>query len=235
MRKTLMGLFKMLLVLVIMLYAEQYCTAFLTWLGLDLKLLTPLWQEVIILIIYGLILACVYIFYRADLANDWSRFKRNWFPNLLMAIVFFAIITIVVWVVSYLSEVGANALKVKFMGLNHLNVFREPLSLQVVIFIIKNIIIIPFIYCTVYILGIYEIFKSEKMSVVGSGLIAAIVASLSIKGSLLMIAINVIPYFTLYFGLAYIYRKNNHNIWFALTSVILYTFLASVLIERIAR
>jgi len=233
MKRALMGIIKLVLVVLIMLYAESYCFEFLAWLGINANSITPVWQEIIILLLYILILYAVFIIYRDDLENDFYRFRRNWFPNILMSIVFFAVITIVVWVVSYLCEVTATAFGTEFITLNYLNVFKQAVDLTTVIFIIKNVFILPFIYCTVYILGINEIFTDKKGAVFFSGLVGAIVAGLGINGDLLMIIFNVIPYFTLYFALAYIYRKNNSNIWYSLTSIILYTFLASVLIEKI--
>lgn len=234
MSKTLSGIIKLILGILIILYTEKYFWEFLAWIGININSLSTFTKEIIILVLYVLIFYCIYIVYKEDIQGDYNRFKRNWFPNILMSIVFFAIITIVVWVVSYLCAVVANSFGQSFIEISHYHIFEREFNLNLVFFIIKNIIIIPFISCVIYILGINEVITNRKMAIFWSGVAAAIIAGLTMKGSFLTIFFSVIPYFALYLGLAYIYRKNNNNIWYSLTSIILYTLLASLLIAKIS-
>jgi hypothetical protein len=99
---------------------------------------------------------------------------------------------------------------------------------------IKVVIILPFITTAAYTLGVGEIVDDKRHHIFLSGLVAALVAGLSLSGELLYLAFNVVPYFAIYLGLTYIYRKNNNNIWFSITTIMLYTLFASLIIARIA-
>ena len=232
MGKKILGIIKLILCVLILTYAESYFFELLAWVGLDHSGWSALAKALLILVLYLVIAYAIYLVYRDDLSSDFSRFKRNWFPNVLMSVVFFAIITIVVWVVGYLCEALAGSFRVNYLGLSYLNVFNKVIDFNLVLLIIKRIMIIPFISTSIYILGVNEIFDSKKAGMFFSGLVAAVVAALSLRGNFLFVLINVIPYFTLCFGLAYIYRKNNNNIWFSITSSILYTLLAGLLIAK---
>jgi len=91
----------------------------------------------------------------------------------------------------------------------------------------------PFMLASVYVLGIYDLVNSKKAALFLTGLLAAGVAATQMNGTVLVIILNAIPYFAIFFALSYIYHKNNYNIWFSAITLILYTAFASLLIERI--
>ena len=74
---------------------------------------------------------------------------------------------------------------------------------------------------------------TKNKGILFSGIIAAITIGMVMENSFIYILINVIPIMVLYMSLAYIYRKNNTNIWFSISTYMLYTLFASSLLERI--
>ena len=233
MGKTLISITKLILCVLLLVYAEEYFFEFFKWVGISVNELPVITLDLMVLFLYALIGMGIYFIYRDEIRGDLRRFMRNWFPNILMSIVFFAIFTIVIWVVSYLTESAAVALNINYLGLNYLNIFNIPIDIKLISLILRSVFIIPFIKCSIYIHGINEIFKSRRSAMIFSGILGALVVALTLRGSLGYLLINVVPYFAMYFGLALIYRKNNNNIWFSYTTLWLYTLLASLIVARI--
>ena len=224
---------KLLLSIIFINFAETYYFDVLLLIGLNINDYSLLLKEILIIVLYLIILFCVYYFYKDNITRDFRRFKRKLLPNLLMVIVFFIVVTLSVKVSEYLSLLIADYFKVTYLPVTFINVFNEPLNINSIIYIIKNILIIPFTSSIIYVLGINDLIKNKNKGIIYSGLIAAFFIGLGLKGSFLTILFSVIPYFVLYILLAWIYRKNNNNIWFASITLILYALLASVLIEKI--
>ena len=233
MGKWLGGILKILLCILLVMYAESYFFEGLSLIGINASNLSYFIKELLILILYILISLLIWKIYHEDLQGDGKRYRRNVFPNILMSIVFFVVLTGILAVTGYLCDVTAKSFRINYSGLSHLNIFNDQLDIYLIFLIIKEIILIPFIKTTVFVLGINELFYSKKTGMLCSGLFAALAVGISMSGSLLYILFNVIPYFVLYFTLAYIYRKNNNNIWYSIITFCLYALLAQVLLSKI--
>ena len=224
---------KLLLCIVLINFAEIYYFDILSLIGINVNAYSLLIKEILIFILFLIILFSVYYLYKDDITRDFRRFKRNIFPNLLMVIVFFIVVTFSVKVSEYLSTLIADYFKVKYITLTFINVFNEPLNINSFIYTIKNILIIPFISSIIYVHGINDLIRDKNKGILFSGLVAVIFIGLGLKGSFLTILFSVIPYFILYISLSWIYRKNNNNVWYASVTLIFYTLLGSILIEKI--
>lgn len=233
MKKNIIGILKIILSVLLITYGEKYFISSLSLIGVNTLNLTTIVKEVLVLVYYVLIFILIYYIYHDDIASDFRRFKRNIFPNILMSIVFFMVITLLISITNYLSSNLADAIQVKYIPLLNKNIFNNTFDLYFIFNFIKSILIIPFIKCIIFVLGINKLFSSRNTGILFSGLIAAIVAGINMSGSFIFILINVIPYFVLYISLAYIYRKNNTNIYYSVTSIILYTMLSNILLTKI--
>lgn len=233
MNKTLSGIIKLIFCILLLKFSEIYYFDILSTLGININPASLLIKEISIVILYIIIFIGVVFLYKDDLKRDLKRFKRNIFPNILMVIVFFIIITLGVKVSEYVSSVIAEAFHEKYIPIKLINIFNKNADIYLLINIIKNILLIPFINSVIYILGVNNLIRGKNKGIFLSGLIAAIVISLNLNGSYLFILFSVIPYFVLYATLAYFYRKNNNNIWYSSITLILYTMLASILLEKI--
>lgn len=233
MKDIMIRIFRMSLAVFLITYGEKYFFELISLLGINISSITYLIKEILIVVFYVLTLLVIYFIYREDLPNDFRRFKRNMFPNVLMCIVFFIVITLLIAITNYLSGIIAESFKVNYIGLINLNIFNEPFNIYFILNFIKNILILPLIKCIIYVLGVNSLFYSKNKGIIFSGLIGALLAGINMTGSFIYIVINVIPYFILYFSLSYIYRKNNTNIWYSITTFILYSLLANILLAKI--
>lgn len=233
MNKTLSGIIKFIFCVFLINFAEIYYFNFLNILGININPLSVLIKDIAIIILYIIILITIIFLYKNDIKGDLRRFKRNIFPNMLMVIVFFIVITFGIKVSEYLSSVVADAFHEKYIPINFINIFDEKFNIKLFLTIIKNILIIPFLNSIVYVLGVNNLIKDKNKGMFFSGLIAATIIGLKLNGSFLFILFSVIPYFVLYASLTYIYRKNNNNIWYSSITLILYVLLASILLEKL--
>ncbi|MDD4187535.1 MAG: hypothetical protein PHX04_02055 [Bacilli bacterium] len=226
------NIIKLILAVFLITYGEHYYYLGLNKLGVNLSD-SYLTESIIILIFYVLVFILIYFLYREELSRDFRRFKRNIFPNILMSIVFFVVVTLLIAVANYIGNTLAISFKVNYVGLNNQNIFNESFDIDFVFNLLKNILIIPSIKCIIWVLGISQIISSKNKSIIISGLFGAAIAVISTKTSVIYMLINGIPYFTLYASLAYIYRKYNTNIWFSIISALFYSLFGSVLLIRL--
>ncbi len=233
MSRTLIKLFKLIISIIIITFAEKYFFDILSLIKVDIKSLTFIGKEIAVLILYILIFIGVYFLYKKEINNDFSRYKRNIFPNILMAIVFFVVLTLILAITDYVSKTLATSFHVNYIGIPNVDIFHKKLDVNLIFYILKYILIIPFTKVIVYVVGIKEIFSSKNKALFFSGLLAAIIAGIQMSGSFINILFNVIPYFILYIFLTYIYVKNNTNIWYSLITFWLYTLFASMLLAKI--
>ena len=134
---------KLLGCLVLINFATIYYFDILSLIGLDVNTYSLLIKNILILGLYLIILFLVWCLYKGDITRDFRRFKRNLFPNLLMVIVFFIVVTLAVKVSEYFSSLIADYFKVTFFPLTFINVFSESLNINNIISVIKSTLIIP--------------------------------------------------------------------------------------------
>ena len=210
MKKSLISLVKLVLCVVIIMFAEVYYFDFLALIGINVDKLESFTVQLLLLFLYVVMGFAVYTVYKDRIKGDFFRFKRKWFPNTLMSIMFFAGFTIGIWALNYVMNLLASSLDTYYVGLAFHNIFTSDVDID---FIFKSIIMVPFITTTVYIIGVGDLVSSKKKHIILSGLLAILVTGLNLigenlHGDVLYIVLNVIPYFVIYAGLTYIYREN---------------------------
>lgn len=232
MKENLNALIKIILAAFLITYGEHYYYLGLTKLGINFSN-SYLGESIIILSFYILVFLLIYFLYRDDLSRDIRRFKRNIFPNILMTIVFFIVVTLLIAVANYLGNTLAVSFKVNYVGLNNQNIFSDSFDLKFIFNLVKNILVIPIIKCIIYVLGVSELFYSKNKSIIVSGLIGAIVSVANTQTSVIYMIINAIPFFVFYASLGFIYRKNNTNIWFSIITCLFYSLFGNILIVKL--
>lgn len=233
MGKKIIKVSKLLISILVLMYAEIYYFDLLSLIGVNVSSLSNLMHEILVVILYLIILLFVYRMYYDEINSDFKRFKRRLFPNVLMTIVFFVILTMAVAVSEYVASLLAESFHEKYVNLIFSNIFNKTVNYELIFYIIKHIIIIPFVRTIVLVLGVNKFTKSKNRGVIISGLVASLVYMVNIKGSFLFILFTIIPTFVIYGVLTYIYRNNYNNIWYSIMTFILYSMFAGVLLERI--
>ena len=233
MKETLIGLIKLIACLLMLMFAEGYFFEFLAHIGINISNFTPLVRELIVLGLYILMFGIVYLIFNDHIKTDLKNYKRRLLSNVLMSVAFFAVLVIFLWMVNLLVATIASSMDISYQGLIYYNIFNQEFDLILVSFIIRQIILMPMMLCFIYVLGVYDVIDSKRMTMFLTGLLGAIVAGIGMSGTLTTIFFNVIPYFVIFFALSYIYHKNRYNVWFSAITFVLYGMFASLLIQHI--
>lgn len=224
----IVNLIKLILSILVLLFTEEYFNKLLDLLKLSINS-----QNIVSLIVYIIIFIIIIIIYKPEITSAFHKYKHKLTTNIFYSIVSFIIVFIGMMIIDYLLIALSKGLNITYEGLKFINIFDYKFSLELIILIIKEIIIKPFIKVTIFVLGINNLF-GKRFGTFLSGLIYSLFTMYTIcnfNASLLYILINMIPYFTLYSMLSYIYIKNN-NIAYSIVSLSLYELFASILIKR---
>ncbi len=234
MNRLLNIIIKLLMPLFLMVYGEPYFFKILSAVGLKLKEYPDIVLSILNLVYYLLIFALVYFLNKEDIKSDFKRFKRNLFPNMLMIVVFFIALTLGIKITDFLVNELATIFSSNYTSPSYINIFKETLNVELIIYTIKNIILIPFIYVVTIILGVNNQVSGKKKAMLLSGILGMIVYALKLDGSISYIIFTSIPNLVVYASLSYIYRKNNSNIWFSKLTILFYTLLGIIVLEKIS-
>lgn len=224
-----MGYFiKLLISLLIVIFGENYFFKFMDFIGISFGKIN---NNIISLIIYLIISFCIYIIYKPEIKSGFRKIKNKFGSNIINILISFIVMFIIVMLTNYLCSAIAHSFNLKYNGLSFINIFNKTFNGSLIITIIRDIIMKPFIKVAVFVLGVNTLVKGKFGSIL-SGLLYASYQGYILGGSLSYILINVFTSFVLFAILAYLYKKNN-NISFSIVTYVLYELLAAILIGKI--
>lgn len=219
------NLIRLLLSFIILLFSEEYFYKFLSLFKINIS------KTFTSIILYIIISFFIYLIYKPELKSEFKKFKRKLMSNMVYAFVAFLIIFVIMLVSNYILSVIAKSFYISYNSISFYNIFNKPFNLDLIIEILKNIILIPYLKVTIFDLGVNRLF-SYSGSIFASGLAAAIYNAYLIKGTIGYMIVNSSLTFILFMLLALIYRKNN-NIVISIVTYSIYMLLASVLYSSI--
>lgn len=219
------NLIRLLLSFIILLFSEEYFYKFLSLFKINIS------KTFTSIILYIIISFFIYLIYKPELKSEFKKFKRKLMSNMVYAFVAFLIIFVTMLVSNYILSVIAKSFYISYKSISFYNIFNKPFNLDLIIEILKNIILIPYLKVTIFDLGVNRLF-SYSGSIFASGLAAALYNAYLIKGTIGYMIVNSSLTFILFMLLALIYRKNN-NIVTSIVTYSIYMLLASVLYSSI--
>lgn len=219
------NLIRLLLSFIILLFSEEYFYKFLSLFKINIS------KTFTSIILYIIISFFIYLIYKPELKSEFKKFKRKLMSNMVYAFVAFLIIFVTMLVSNYILSVIAKSFYISYNSISFYNIFNKPFNLDLIIEILKNIILIPYLKVTIFDLGVNRLF-SYSGSILASGLAAALYNAYLIKGTIGYMIVNSSLTFILFMLLALIYRKNN-NIVTSIVTYSIYMLLASVLYSSI--
>lgn len=219
------NLIRLLLSFIILLFSEEYFYKFLSLFKINIS------KTFTSIILYIIISFFIYLIYKPELKSEFKKFKRKFMSNMVYAFVAFLIIFVTMLVSNYILSVIAKSFYISYNSISFYNIFNKPFNLDLIIEILKNIILIPYLKVTIFDLGVNRLF-SYSGSIFASGLAAALYNTYLIKGTIGYMIVNSSLTFILFMLLALIYRKNN-NIVTSIVTYSIYMLLASVLYSSI--
>lgn len=214
------NLIRLLLSFIILLFSEEYFYKFLSLFKINIS------KTFTSIILYIIISFFIYLIYKPELKSEFKKFKRKFMSNMVYAFVAFLIIFVTMLVSNYILSVIAKSFYISYNSISFYNIFNKPFNLDLIIEILKNIILIPYLKVTIFDLGVNRLF-SYSGSIFASGLAAALYNAYLIKGTIGYMIVNSSLTFILFMLLALIYRKNN-NIVTSIVTYSIYMLLASV-------
>lgn len=219
------NLIRLLLSFIILLFFEEYFYKFLSLFKINIS------KTFTSIILYIIVSFFIYLIYKPELKSEFKKFKRKLMSNMVYAFVAFLIIFVIMLVSNYILSVIAKSFYISYNSISFYNIFNKPFNLDLIIEILKNIILIPYLKVTIFDLGVNRLF-SYSGSIFASGLAAALYNAYLIKGTIGYMIVNSSLTFILFMLLALIYRKNN-NIVTSIVTYSIYMLLASVLYSSI--
>lgn len=219
------NLIRLLLSFIILLFSEEYFYKFLSLFKINIS------KTFTSIILYIIISFFIYLIYKPELKSEFKKFKRKLMSNMIYAFVAFLIIFVIMLVSNYILSVIAKSFYISYNSISFYNIFNKPFNLDLIIEILKNIILIPYLKVTIFDLGVNRLF-SYSGSIFASGLAAALYNAYLIKRTIGYMIVNSSLTFILFMLLALIYRKNN-NIVTSIVTYSIYMLLASVLYSSI--
>ncbi len=219
------NLIRLLLSFIILLFSEEYFYKFLSLFKINIS------KTFTSIILYIIISFFIYLIYKPELKSEFKKIKRKLMSNMVYAFVAFLIIFVTMLVSNYILSVIAKSFYISYNSISFYNIFNKPFNLDLIIEILKNIILIPYLKVTIFDLGVNRLF-SYSGSIFASGLAAALYNAYLIKGTIGYMIVNSSLTFILFMLLALIYRKNN-NIVTSIVTYSIYMLLASVLYSSI--
>lgn len=219
------NLIRLLLSFIILLFSEEYFYKFLSLFKINIS------KTFTSIILYIIVSFFIYLIYKPELKSEFKKFKRKLMSNMVYAFVAFLIIFVIMLVSNYILSVIAKSFYISYNSISFYNIFNKPFNLDLIIEILKNIILIPYLKVTIFDLGVNRLF-SYSGSIFASGLAAALYNAYLIKGPIGYMIVNSSLTFILFMLLALIYRKNN-NIVTSIVTYSIYMLLASVLYSSI--
>ncbi len=216
MNKKIYGIIGVLLGIILLVYFKTYTYKLLTILHINVNNYSNIVKLIIDLGIDLIMCIIIYFIYKKDFKK--GRKTNNIFKSLLIMIVALISLILIMYLFGYVTKYLCNIFKVKQVNTTFYNIFNKKIDCYLIIKIIKDYFIFPFISCSLILLSADKLCRRNDTFIFMSGLLALICSSLTLNGTLLFVIINSLSTFLLYCVLAIIYKKCN-SIWF---SIVLY-------------
>lgn len=218
MNKKLSGLFGILLSIIVVVYFENFAYKILNLIGVNINDYSYIIRLIISIVIKLIMCFIIYIIFKRD--HKSRRTKDNIIKTIFIFIVSLFSVVIGMYLFSYVVNFIGDIFNIEVLENNFYNIFNKKLDFSLIIKIVNDYIINPYLYCTIIILSADKLTRRTDTCVVLSGLLASIIYALSLSGTLGFVIVNSLNMFLLFSILAFIYKKH-FSIYFVIT---LYSF-----------
>lgn len=218
MKKKIIGVLSTILSICILLYSESFIYKLISIIGINLDNYSNLVNIIINAIIKLIMCFVIYLIYKKDFKKRYSSY--NIIKRILLFIIYLVLLVVVMCTSKYIIDFIGDIFSVTIIEKEFYNIFDKTLNINLIIKIISDYLIVPFLYCTIILLGTEKLCKHRETFIIFSGLIASIIYAFSLNGTLIYVIINSLYSFILFAILAFIYKKEN-SLWMI---ILLYSF-----------
>jgi len=216
MNKKLSGIIGTILSIIILIYFENTIYKLINILGINLNNFSSIINMILNLVIKIIMCILIYYIYKKDLKKRYSN--NNLIRDGLFLLIYLIILIIIMYIFRYAIGFIGDIFDINIIKEEYYNIFNKTLNVSLVIKIINDYLIVPYLYCSIILLGSNKLCKHNNTFILFSGLIASIVYAFTISGTLGYVIMNSIYMFVLFGILAFIYKREN-SIWM---SILLY-------------
>lgn len=216
MNKKLAGIIGIILSILFLVYFNDIFYKLLIVLNIDINSYSILTKSIIDLIIKLCMCFIIYLIYKKDFKH--SRKSNNIFKSILFMLIYLIVLILGVYLFGYIINYLGNLFNVSIIDNVYYNIFNKKIDIYLIIKIINDYVLIPFIYSSLVILSVDKLCRRNDIFILLCGLLGGICYALTLHGTFIYTLLNSLNTFIIYCVLAMAYRKNN-SIYF---SIILY-------------
>lgn len=205
MNKKLMGILGIILSMILLVYFEGFVYRIIG-LVVDISTLSNVMQLLINLCIKLSMCFLVYLLFKKDFRS--RRGREGFIKTLLIFSISLISLVIGMYLFNYVVKFLGDIFNVSVLDKVFYNIFDKKLDFNLVVKIISDYFIMPFMYCSLIILSIDKLTRRESSTIILSGLLGSIIYAFSLSGTLGFVIINSLSMFLLFGSLAFLYKKN---------------------------
>lgn len=217
MNKKLSGIIGIFLSFILLVYFESFLYKVLG-LIVNISSYSSVVQILIGIGIKLIICFLVYLLYKKDFRSRKGR--EGFIKTLVVFLVSLVSLIVGVYLFGYVVRFLGDIFNVNVLSNDFYNIFDKNLDLSLVVKIVSDYIINPYLYCSTIILSVDKLIRRDSTCVIFSGLLASIIYALTLSGTLGFVIVNSLTTFLIFGVLSYIYKKN-YSIYFI---ILLYSF-----------
>ena len=217
MNEKLSGLLGIIL-LAILVYFNTVLYKVLGFIGIDINSISTFYLNIIILVFRLILSIVVFFIFKKDLKRP--RSSNNVFKMIIILLVSVTLLSIIMYLLNFIIGFIADIFNVQLIDSAFYNIFDKSIDLNLIIKIISDYILIPFLYTTTIILSIDKLVRRNDIFILISGLTSGIAYAISLNGTLSFAIINSLSTIIIFSALAFIYKRFN-SIWLV---VFIYSF-----------
>ena len=228
MNKKLSGVLGIILSCLMLIFFETYFYKILGSVGVNIYKYSYNTRVIIDVLVKIFMCFIVYLIYKKDFRHN--RRNDNFFKNLLMFLVALVLVIGIMYLFSYVVDYLGKIFKIDIIDRSFYNIFDKRIDFYLIVKIVLDYIVKPYLYCSIIFLGIDKITRRNDTFIILSGILASVIYAISLSGTLGYVIINSLSTFMLFITLAYFYKKQN-SIWFSIVLYSSYLIGSSIIIN----
>jgi len=228
MNRKLTGFIGTLLSVIVLIYFENTIYKIINVIGVDLNNFSSLVNIIVNIVIKIIMCILIYFIYKKDLKKRYSN--NNIIRDTLFIVIYLICLVLIMCIFKYIITFIGDIFNINIIKEEYYNIFNKTLDINLVIELISNYVIKPFLYCTIILLGSNRLCKHNNTFIIFSGIVASIVYAFTINGTLGYVILNSLYMFMLFSILAFIYKREN-SIWMSIILYGLYLISNNIIIN----
>lgn len=214
MKKKLSGLLNIILSIIVVVYFESLAYKILNLIGININNYSNIIRMIINLLIKLIMCFIIYIIFKRE--HRGRRGNDNLIKTIFVFVICLISVVVGMYLFGYVVNFIGDIFNIEVIESNFYNIFNKRLNFALIIKIINDYVINPYLYCTIIILSADKLTRRTDTCIVLSGLLASIIYALSLSGTLGFVIINSLNMFLLFSILTFIYKKH-FSIYFIIT------------------